>query len=215
MHRKKTNRVALAAAAAFVAGAAGLAGVTRVAAQQPASAPAAKPAAAPERIQIDKPVKDFAFRDIMADGAAAKKTVKLSDFKGKKAVVAVFMANRCGTTWTYEQAVGDLLKDYKAKGVEVVAIHSNFQETDTEIKGQFEQRNLDMPILDDKETQAFAEYVGARVTPTFLVIDKKGVLRYQGAFDKFHDEKNPYVRPALDAVLAGKPVTTKTSRAFG
>lgn len=202
--------------AAALCGLAAVGGATVLAAgqEQPAT-PAVKAAAAAagETAEIGKPVKDFTFRDIMA--AKTAKPVRLSDFKGKKAVALVFMANRCGTTWSYEQKIGKFLGEYGKKGVAVMAVHSNYQETDAEIKGQMEQRNLAMPILDDKQTQAFANYVGARVTPTFLVIDKNGVLQYRGSFDKRGDDATAYVVPAADAVIAGKPVTLATTRAFG
>lgn len=178
---------------------------------QDAKMPSAKPAAA--GAEIDKPFKDVTLRDLMSDNKNA--AVKLSQFKGKKAVVLVFMANRCSVTWNYEKPIGQLLQDYGKKDVAIMAVHSNYQEPDTEIKGQMEQRNLAMPVLDDKKTQAFADYVGARTTPTFLVIDKEGVLRYRGAFDKRGDAKVAYLRPALDAVLAGKEVPVKSTRAFG
>ncbi len=183
---------------------------------QESGKPAASPQAAtqePERAVIGKPFKDFALRDLASDKKAT--TIKLSDYKGKKAVVAIFMANRCGTTWTYEERIGKLIQDYAKKDVAIVAIHSNYAEPDAEILGQIEQRNLAIPVLDDKPTQALADYVGAQVTPTFLVIDKKGILRYKGAFDKRGDDKVAYVRPALDAVMSGKEVAVTTSRAFG
>jgi peroxiredoxin len=177
---------------------------------QDAPRPAAQAAAA-EKAEIDKPFRDFELVDLTSED---KKKVKLSSFKDKKVVVGIFMANRCGTTWTYEGKIGSLIKNYSPKGVQVMAIHSNFTEPDSEIVGQIEQRNLAMPVLDDKKAQSLANYVGARSTPTFFVVDKKGTLRYIGSFDD-HGATPTYVPDALDAVLAGKEVTTKTTRAFG
>jgi peroxiredoxin len=203
--------VAVGALAALIA-----AGLTANAdPQKPAAAGAAADAPKkPEVAEIDKPFRDFTFRDL----AAEKKdtTVRLSDFKGKKTVVLAFMANRCGTTWQYEKRMGDFLGEYGKKDVAVLAVHSNYTETDREILGQIETRNLALPVLDDKKDQALKEYVGARVTPTFLVIDKKGVLRYKGAFDdNAREPRVAYLRPAVDAVLSGKEVAVKTSRPFG
>lgn len=173
-----------------------------------------KPVEAPANAEIGKPFRDFTLRDIASDTKNA--TFKFSDYKGKKAIVGVFMAQYCGTTWQYEERTGKLLKDYGNKDVVFVAIHSNFREQDAEIKGMLEQRNLTMPLLDDKPNQALADYVGARVTPTFFVIDKKGILKYIGAFDNRANSPDvAYVRPALDALLSGKEVAVKTSRTFG
>ena len=176
-------------------------------------APASKPAGT-DKAAVDAPFKNFTLRNMNVE-AGGKGNISLASFKGKKTVVAIFMANRCGTTWTYEEKIGKLLKDYKNKDVEILAIHTNYNETDQEILAQFEQRNLAMPVLDDKKAQAMGQYVGAVCTPTFLVIDKSGVLRYRGSFDKASDDSVAYVRPALEAVLAGKPVAVKTTRAFG
>lgn len=166
-----------------------------------------------ERAAVDAPFKDFSLRDMTAEKAAEK--VSLASFRGQKAIVLIFMANRCGATWTYEEKIGKMLTDYKDKPVAFLAIHSPYEESDKEIIGQFEQRNLVMPILDDKPTQSLAAYAEATVTPLFYILDKNGVLRYKGAFDKFSNVKIAYVRPALDAVLAGKPVAVKSSRALG
>jgi peroxiredoxin len=177
-----------------------------------------KPAHATEKVElaaIDKPFKDFTLRDLTAEKGSLSEKVSLASFRGQKAVVLIFMANRCGATWTYEPKIGKMLADYKDKPVAFMTVHSPYEESDKEIIGQFEQRNLTMPILDDKPTQSLASYASATVTPLFYIIDREGVLRYKGAFDKFSDENIMYVRPALDAILAGKLVTVKTSRALG
>lgn len=63
---------------------------------------------------------------------------------------------------------------------------------------------------------------GAATTPHMFVIDKDGKLVYAGAID---DTPSPdpedvktaknYVREALDAVMAGKPVETASTRSYG
>ncbi|MFM7320665.1 MAG: redoxin domain-containing protein [Armatimonadota bacterium] len=164
-----------------------------------------------QKAVVGKPFQDFVLRDI-----ASGKNIALSSYKGRKIVVAVFMQNNCGTTWRYERKIGDLIRDYKSKDVELVAVHSSFTETDADIKGQIDSRNLPIPILDDKKKQELRAYVGATNTPTFLVIDKEGVLRYRGAFDSQPSAgSTAYVRPALDAILDKRAVTITQTRAFG
>ncbi len=171
----------------------------------------AHPAPTFQKAVVGKPFQDFALRDI-----ASGKPLALSSYKGRKIVVAVFMQNNCGTTWRYERKIGDLIRDYKVKDVEVVAIHSSFTETDADIKGQIDSRNLPIPILDDKKKQELRAYVGATNTPTFLVIDKEGVLRYRGAFDSQPSAgSTAYVRPAIDAILDKRAVAITQTRAFG
>ena len=49
-------------------------------------------------------------------------------------------------------------------------------------------------------------------------MDTKGVLRYYGAFDNAPDESDvstTYLPVAIDAVLAGKPIPVKETKAIG
>ena len=63
---------------------------------------------------------------------------------------------------------------------------------------------------------------GARNTPQYMIIDPEGVLRYRGAID---DRNTPraqdipgatnYVRAALDAGLAGRPIAVAQTQPYG
>ena len=62
----------------------------------------------------------------------------------------------------------------------------------------------------------------AKTTPQMFVIDKKGVLRYDGAIDGSYSasaakqkSSEQYFANALDAVLAGKDVKTTKTRPYG
>jgi len=171
---------------------------------------------------IDRPVRKFAsFRNITAV-VPAEETIDLSDYaKAKKAVVLVFVAERCGVTWLYADKIAALARDYgKRNDVEILLVHSNYEESDEEIARDLKKRGFSLPLLDDKPKQELANYFEAKVTPVFVVLDKNGVLRYRGAFDKMGGSipaaKRPqYLRPALNAVLAGKQVQQKSVRALG
>jgi len=76
-------------------------------------------------------------------------------------------------------------------------------------------------LLLDADGQVGHEY-GATNTPHMFVIDPDGKLIYSGAIDNKptadpDDVKGAtnYVKVALDEAMAGKPVTTPTSRAYG
>ena len=63
---------------------------------------------------------------------------------------------------------------------------------------------------------------GAKSTPHMFVIDAKGNIAYMGAID---DKPTPdpqslkgadnYVRDAIDALLAGKPVAVASTQSYG
>jgi hypothetical protein len=63
---------------------------------------------------------------------------------------------------------------------------------------------------------------GARNTPQYAIIDAEGVLRYAGAIDSKQSSNakdiataTNYVRAALDAGLAGKPIAVTQTQPYG
>lgn len=160
-------------------------------------------------LKIGELVKAPVLRDIVTN-----QLLDLASFKGKKVIVAIFMQKNCGTTWQYYGKMGELIQKYKAKGVEVIGIHSSQAETDDMMLSDLQSKNLTIPLLDDKKSQAFKQLVGASCTPTFVIIDKNSKLRYFGSYDKYGSGPS-YVPEALDAILAGKPVKTAQTRPFG
>jgi peroxiredoxin len=182
-----------------------------------------KPAAQapPEKATVDKPVKTFALKDIAKElkegekeDAAIVDTAKLKD---KKAAVLFFMSEKCSVTWRYEKRIGELMKDLEKKDVAFYAVRCSAADTTEGIKKFAETRNFDMPILNDEKGE-MTKFYGVRQTPTFVVVDKKGVLRFKGGFDDSPDEsgvKQAYVKNAVTAVLDGKDVAVKEARVFG
>lgn len=159
--------------------------------------------------KIGEVVKAPVLRNITTD-----KPLDLASFKGKKVVVGIFMQKGCSTTWKYYGKMGEIIKNYKAKGVEVVGIHSSQGETDDMMLSDLQAKNLNIPLLDDKKSQALKNLMGVNCSPTFVVLDKESKLRYFGSYDKFGSAPN-YVPDALDAILAGKPVKMAQTRPFG
>ena len=173
----------------------------------------------PKKATIGEPVPNFRMRDVMKDDEVL---TSLSQFKGKT-VVLFFVSDKCQVTWAYERRTGKLIQDFR-KDVVFLGVKSSAQDSADEIKSYCEQKNFDIPVLCD-DRNVVADYFGFRSTPQYVVIDKEGVLRYSGAFDdlqspaKFRAKEDTatvqYVRQALEAVLAGKDVPTKTAKGYG
>lgn len=165
-----------------------------------------------KQAEMDKPVQDFKVKDLLSG-----KEVALSDYKGKPVVISS-IAYTCGTSWRYEKRMGRMFADYGKKGVVFLNMNSNANNTEEGIKKYVEARNLaSVPLLKDTGNKV-ADYFNTRVTPTFYVLDKDHVLRYQGSYDDNADETQAgktFVVAALDAVIAGKPVEAKSNRPFG
>jgi alkyl hydroperoxide reductase subunit AhpC len=72
--------------------------------------------------------------------------------------------------------------------------------------------DLKAPILVDHTGKVGKAY-GARSTPHMFVIDKEGVLQYQGAFSD--QGKTNYVLNAVEAIKAGKTPSPATTKSWG
>jgi len=172
------------------------------------------------RAAIGKPVKDFQLKDLMSEDG---KTYSLAEFKDKKAVVLVWISEKCDITWRYEKRTGDLMKEF-GKDTQFFAVASSANDTPVSIKKYCESKNYGMPVLDDVKSAA-AAYFGATNTPTYMLIDKEGMLRYRGACDDLQagkdfaseeaNAKERFLYNAIKAILDGKDVPVAEKKGFG
>lgn len=162
-------------------------------------------------IELDKPAPLFSLKDVNG------KEYKLVDFKSKKAVVLMFIATRCPYSNAYNERMEKLYNDYKEKEVAVLAINSNKTEPVTEIIEHAKKYGFTFPLLKD-EGNVVADQYGAEFTPEIFVLDGNLIVRYHGRIDNSHklSEVNTHdLRDTLDALLAGKEVPKKETKAFG
>ena len=143
----------------------------------------------------------------------------LADYKKAKAVVVVFTCNHCPVAVAYEDRLVALQKDYKNKGVQLVAINVNNIPADRlePMKVRAKQKKFNFPYLYDSSQKSGKNY-GAVKTPHVFLLDKDRKLVYVGAIDdsmKPDRVKTRHLRDALDAVLAGKPVKKPETIAVG
>ena len=150
------------------------------------------------------------------------KTHSLEELKGERATVIVFTCNHCPFAQAYEDRLIALAKSFGDKGVRFVAINSNDpavspDDSFEKMADRAKEKGFPYPYLFDA-TQEAAKAYGAQVTPHVFVFDAGGVLRYRGRVDdsaKVAQVKSPDLKNALEAVLAGKPVPTAATTAFG
>jgi peroxiredoxin len=147
----------------------------------------------------------------------------LNDYEGKDAVVAIFSCNHCPYVRAWEDRMVQIQTDYMSKGVQLLAINANdaIQYPDDsfpKMQQRAREKKFNFPYLHD-ETQKVAHAYGAERTPEVFLFDKNSILRYHGAIDDNYDDPKAvnehYLRKALDAVLAGKPVTISETKAVG
>jgi peroxiredoxin len=160
--------------------------------------------------EVGTKAPDFRLQD------AAGKSYSLNDYSGR-VLVLVFWAFKCPVVLASDERLRSIQAKYRDAGVEVLAVNSNNNESPLEIRHNAANLGLPYPVLLD-EDGVLAEKLKATQTPTFYVIDRQGILRYQGALDskKPGDSgRGSSLEDALNEILAGKPVTTPETRASG
>ena len=161
------------------------------------------------------------------------KTYTLASFKSSPILVIIFTCNHCPTAQAYEDRVIQLTKDYKKKGVAVVAISPNdpksvnlnelgytdLSDSYAEMKIRAKEKGYNFPYLYDGETQSVSRAYGPVATPHIFVFDKERKLAYQGRID---DMENPAKTPAnqdarnaIEALLAAQKVPVTSTKVFG
>lgn len=181
----------------------------------------------PKTLEIGSKAPDFKLPGV--DG----KTYSLASFKAAKILVIVFTCNHCPTAQAYEDRIINMAKEYKTKGVALVAISPNdpksvrldelgwsdMGDSFAEMKVRARQKKFPFPYLYDGDTEIASKKYGPIATPHVFVFDKDRKLRYQGRIDDVEKPtgtpKNLDARNAIDALLAGKEVPVTTTKVFG
>ncbi len=153
----------------------------------------------------------------------------LAEYKKAKLIVAVFTCNSCPVAKAYEDRLVALQKDYKSKGVQVIAVNVNnippdrFEQMKKRAAGKdlgnwrTSKGPFNFPYLYDP-TQKIARDYSATVTPHVFLLDKNRKIAYMGAVDdsqKLAKVKTHFLRDALNAVLAGKKPPETVTKQFG
>jgi len=198
-HRTKT--IALATAFAIAGGAA----IAHAAKKHDKDAAHAK-----QMAEVGKPAPNFTLTGY--DG----KTYELSSYKDKIVVLEWFNKD-CPVCQAYMGTMKDLYGKYNKKGIVWLAIDSTNNHNGKDNAEAATEKKIAYPILSDFDGTVGHEY-GAKTTPHMFVINK-GTLAYMGAVDdsngKVGKGKKNYVSSALDELLAGKDVSTTSTKSFG
>jgi peroxiredoxin len=144
------------------------------------------------------------------------KRVSRDDFKAAPALLVMFICNHCPFVQHIREELARFGRDYQEKGAAIVAINANDVEhypDDSPAKMAKEAKKFGytFPYLYD-ETQEIAKAYRAACTPDFYLFDGDRRLVYRGQLDASRPSNGVAVtgadlRRAMDAVLAGRPVS--------
>ena len=178
-------------------------------------------------LPLDSQAPDFKLKGI--DG----KIYSLASFKSAKILVFVFTCNHCPTAQAYEERLINFTKEYKARGVTVVAImpndpksvqlnelgYADVGDSYAEMKLHAKRKGFNFPYLFDGENENVSKAYGPVATPHIFIFDKNRKLKYQGRFDDVEKPtgtpKNLDTKNAVEDLLAGREVAVKTTKVFG
>jgi len=146
-------------------------------------------------------------------------TVSLADYKGK-VVVLEWINWDCPFVKRHHRggAMEALAAKYAEKGVVWLGVNSTHYANVAANKKSATAYKTPYPVLDDHTGEVGRAY-GAKTTPHLFVIVPNGAIAYQGAIDSDprgrSGEATNYVAAALDELLAGKAVSTPTTKSYG
>ncbi|MBM3789858.1 MAG: redoxin domain-containing protein [Acidobacteria bacterium] len=167
-------------------------------------------------------------------GATVSADIKLKDINGKehalgdyrgKVVFIHFWSIVCPTLKASEPKCKSLQSEFGDKGVVQIAINANQKElsaggdTYANLREHVEKAGVNFLVTVDPGNK-ITDLFGGKTTPHCFVIDREGVLRYAGALDDDPkgdkgEQATPYVRNAIEALLAGAEVPVTTSKPYG
>jgi peroxiredoxin len=167
-------------------------------------------------LAIGDPLPPFALPD--TDGALHEAPLD----EAPPATVVIVTCNHCPYVMSWNPRLKAAAEDYVPRGVRFLGINANdaarYPADSLERMQQFvRDQQWPYPYLRD-ESQEVAEALGAEVTPHVFVFDGEQRLVYRGAPDGDHQDPSQnarWLREALDAVLAGKPVAEPQRHARG
>ena len=141
----------------------------------------------------------------------------LKSLTGKNGAILIFISVQCPVSNGYNERMEKLAEDYKAKGINVVGINSNFTEPVSAVKAHAADKHFTFEVLKD-DGNKIADRLGATRTPEAYLIDAGGKLVYHGRIDNSQNTANITsndLRDAVDELLSGKPISKTGGAAFG
>ena len=162
---------------------------------------------------------DFALPDVVSG-----KTISLAAFAGKRALLVMFICRHCPYVVHVKAELARLGKDYAGKDAGIVAISANDaagypDDAPKKLREMAQELGFAFPFCYDESQQTAKAYTAA-CTPDFFLFDANRALVYRGQLDESRPGNNKPLngkdlRAAMDAVLAGTPVSPNQQPSIG
>ncbi|HKK62984.1 MAG TPA: thioredoxin family protein [Bacteroidales bacterium] len=176
---------------------------------------------AQDGLDIDDKAVPFSLKDVSGE------MISLDDYnEASKGAIVIFTCNHCPYAKAYEQRIVQLDKQFRTKGVPVIAINPNDPElvpedSYEEMQKRAKEKNYPFPYLIDETQEVYKAY-GATRTPHVFLLKKENddfYVSYIGTIDnnyKSADEVTEmYLANAVKALLKGEVPSPQTTKAIG
>lgn len=162
------------------------------------------------QLDYGKPAPAFELPDVTG------RLRRLEEFADSPALLVAFICNHCPFVLHVLDAFIDFAREYQAKGLQVVAISSNwpddFPEDDYPHMQQLAaEKAFPFPYLHDQAQDVALAY-NAICTPDFFLYDQSRLLYYAGQFDPSRPKINRPPVPGLPPLRTDLPVTGEDMR---
>ncbi len=170
-------------------------------------------------LALGTPAPDFALPDVVSG-----KTVSLSTFANKQALLVMFICQHCPYVKHVKEELAKIGQDYQQSGLGIVAISANDvanypDDSPQKLKEMAIALNFTFPFCYD-ESQETARAYTAACTPDFFLFDGDRKLVYRGQLDDSRPGNGLPVtgkdlRTAIDAALAGEAISPEQKPSIG
>ncbi len=170
-------------------------------------------------LALGTPAPDFQLPDVLSG-----ELVSLNTFADQMAVLVMFICKHCPFVNHIQAELSRLGQDYAQTDLGIVAISANDivkypDDSPESLKQMVVELGLTFPVCYD-ETQEVAKSYTAACTPDFFLFNRERRLVYRGQLDDSRPSLNIPVtgadlRQAIDATLAGKPVSADQKPSVG
>ena len=168
-----------------------------------------------EKPRIGAVIGEFQLRDYRG------REWSLNDFADKQILVVAFIGTECPLVKLYAERLKELGEKFAERGVAVVGINSNQQDSITEIAHFARVNKIEFPLLKDVGNRV-ADQFGAQRTPEVFLLDAERRIQYHGAIDdEYHygvqraKATETYLYDAIESLLAAKPVKVAETEVIG
>lgn len=132
--------------------------------------------------------------------------------------VLVFFSRDCHCLSLHEGRLRAMYAEYRPRGVEFLMVDSEVGATPEGDAREAAKRAYPFPMVIDRGAR-LAEALDAQYATYTVVADRDGRVLFRGGIDSdrshLHADTNPYLRDALDNLLAGKPPRRAEAKTLG